>query len=94
MASEIEQELFLDRFNADSESHIHIKDREVCVSCASKWCTIFCPASVFVWDETAQEIVVGYEGCLECGLARIGCPYDNIAWRPPRGGYGVQYKNG
>ncbi|MBU1208420.1 MAG: hypothetical protein KKH04_16085 [Proteobacteria bacterium] len=30
-------------------------------------------------------ISVAYEGCLECGSCRIGCPHLNIEWRFPRG---------
>lgn len=86
----IDDKLFLDRFLVDTIPHLTIKDQKVCISCAEKPCTKFCPASVYEWktDHTA----VGYEGCLECGACRIGCPYGNIGWTYPRGGFGVQYR--
>lgn len=39
-----------------------------------------------------QHIVIGYEGCLECGACRIGCRHDNINWKFPRGGFGIQFR--
>jgi ferredoxin-like protein FixX len=53
-----------------------------------------CPAKVYTWEEAQQKIVVGYENCIECGAARMICPFNNIQWEPPRGGFGVNYKFG
>jgi len=39
-------------------------------------------------------ISVSYEGCLECGSCRIGCPHLNIEWRFPTGGYGISHRFG
>ena len=41
-----------------------------------------------------KKILVAYENCIECGAARMLCPYNNIEWHPPRGGFGVSYKFG
>ena len=91
----IQDKLYLDRFNADKQSHLFIIDPEVCLhKCPEQYCTKFCPAHVYEWDEEAQKILVGYEGCVECGTCRIGCPFRNIKWLNPRGGYGVQYRQG
>ena len=46
------------------------------------------------WETDDHKISVSYEKCVECGACRIGCPYFNIEWRYPKGGFGVQYKNG
>lgn len=64
---------------------IEIAHPEVCRdTCGGKYCTTFCPAGVFVWDEAAGQTRVSFEKCLECGACAIGCPYDNILCQPPR----------
>lgn len=52
----------------------------------------FCPANVYRLEK--DRISVAYEGCLECGSCRIGCPLLNIEWRFPTGGYGISHKFG
>jgi ferredoxin like protein len=88
----IEDRLYKTRYRCDHVSHLVIKDMEVCRACKEKPCTTFCPASVYSFDE--NMIKVGFEGCFECGTCRIGCPYGNIQWNFPKGGYGVCFKNG
>jgi ferredoxin like protein len=88
----IEDKLFLDRFRVDTESHIRIIDGEKCHDCTGQPCLYFCPANVYRLE--GDRISVNYEGCLECGSCRIGCPELNIEWRFPRGGYGVSHKFG
>ena len=90
----IEEKLFTLKFNADRQSHIKIIDPQVCLGCKDKPCTTYCPASVFHWEEPQQKIHVSYENCVECGAARIGCPFSNIFWVFPRGGFGVQHRHG
>lgn len=91
----LEDKLYLGRFNTDKLNHIKIIDPLVCLEkCPDKPCTRFCPSHVYQWDEEAKRIAVGYEGCLECGTCRIGCPFGNIDWNYPRGGFGVSWKNG
>lgn len=34
------------------------------------------------------------ERCVECGACRIVCPYGNIDWHYPRGGFGIVYRFG
>ncbi len=95
LKSTVEDKLYLDRFKPDSESHLYVMDPQVCIDkCPDKLCTVFCPANVYEWDEDNNDMIVGYEGCLECGTCRIGCPYDNILWLYPKGGYGVQHRYG
>jgi ferredoxin like protein len=90
----IEDKLFLDRFQVDDEPHLKILNPDVCVQdCRDQPCLFICPARVYTLEEDGQ-INVAYEGCLECGSCRIGCPHLNIEWRFPRGGYGVRHKFG
>ncbi|GAB6932615.1 ferredoxin family protein [Calditerricola satsumensis] len=89
----IEEKQYLVRFNADTRSHLHVLDPEICLTrCPDKICTIFCPAEVYKWEGARMH--VGYEGCHECGSCRIGCPHENIKWEYPRGGYGVVFRLG
>ncbi|MBE3578125.1 MAG: 4Fe-4S dicluster domain-containing protein [Limnochordales bacterium] len=89
---DVQRKLFTTRFKADKTSHLSIRDVDVCRECKDKPCLWFCPAEVYKWED--ERITIAFEGCLECGTCRIGCPFDNIDWRYPRGGFGVQYKFG
>ena len=90
----LEDKLFLVTFQADSESHLWVKDPAVCRRCADKPCVNGCPADCWEKVEDKDEVHVSFEGCLECGTCRIICPYDNVGWKYPRGGFGVKYKFG
>lgn len=93
MPAAIEDKLFLDRFNVDEKSHLRITDPAVCLDkCRQNACLYICPANVYRLEK--DRIHVAYEGCLECGTCRIGCPHLNIEWRFPEGGYGVKHKFG
>ena len=80
-------------FIDEEVTHLQIKDQAVCARCTYKPCLAFCPVGVYTqaYDGTIQ---VAYQSCVECGSCRVGCPYDNIEWKLPRGGFGVAYKFG
>lgn len=89
----VEEKLFLVRYKVDEDSHIRIRDQDICRErCDDKPCILVCPARVYEWIR--GRMAIGYEGCLEDGSCRIVCPFDNIEWRNPRGGFGVAYKFG
>jgi ferredoxin like protein len=93
MSMKVEDKLFLDRFRVDEESHLRIIDGAMCMEkCIEQPCLYICPANVYRLEK--NRISVAYEGCLECGSCRIGCPHLNIEWRFPRGGYGISHKFG
>ena len=93
MSVKVEDKLFLDRFNVDEESHLRLLEPDVCFEwCDDQPCLYICPANVYKLD--GDRISVNYEGCLECGSCRVGCPHCNIEWRFPRGGYGIRHKFG
>ena len=72
------------------DSHIKITDQGLCQQkCENKPCTYFCPSRVYSWEN--QEIKIDYGRCIECGACPWGCPYKNIDWHLPPGGYGVDY---
>ena len=92
--SNIEDKLYLNRYQPDNKSHLHVVNPDFCLKdCPTKICTFICPAKVYEWIEKEQKIAIAYEGCLECGTCRYACP-KNIDWENPRGGFGVQNKFG
>jgi len=93
MVTSIEDKLFLNRFNVHETSHLNIIDGAICIDdCEQQPCLYICPANVYRLEH--NRISVNYEGCLECGSCRIGCPHLNIDWRFPTGGYGIRHKFG
>lgn len=90
----IEDRLFLNRFKADTISHLSVIDPNRCLKCVRKQCSYSCPAKCYTIDEQGKASVA-YEGCVECGTCRIVCnEFWNIGWEYPRGGFGVLYKFG
>ena len=68
--------------------------KNVCLKCPNKTLRRP-PARRKVYEsgiEAQKKTLVAYENCIECGAARMLCPYYYIVWVPPRGGFGVQYK--
>ena len=91
----IEEKLGLLKYKNDRESHISVFNHDICANhCKDKPCIRVCPAKVYEWNEESNTINVNYENCIECGAARMICPFDNISWEMPKGGYGVSYKYG
>ena len=73
------------------KSHIKIINKNDCLNkCEKKPCTYYCPTEVFRWHD--DEIQILYQRCIECGACPTGCPFNNIDWSFPPGGYGVNYK--
>ena len=87
----LEDKLYLTQFSADKESHLKV-DQTKCKECETKICTTICPVENY--KEEDGEIVVSFEGCLECGTCRIACRDGSITWEYPRGGFGVCYRFG
>jgi len=90
----LDDKLGLLTYKNDHQTHIKILDAKVCLDCKNKPCVTGCPAGVYAWDQDQKKLIVSYENCVECGAARMLCPYANIEWNPPRGGFGVSYKYG
>ena len=88
MQQTIEEKLYVTRFRPDTESHIKTNP-DICFLCKDKECTKFCPANVFAWSIQDDELIVGYENCLECGACKMGCPYETIEYVHPKAGYGI-----
>ena len=84
----IEEKLFNVKFLPDTESHIKT-NLAFCLMCKGKECTRFCPSNVFNWSNIEDKLIIAYENCLECGVCRIGCPYEAVEYRHPKTGMGV-----
>ncbi len=80
-------------FIDEDKAHLRIIDQAVCARCEYKPCLYFCPVGVYTQGNDGR-IQVAYQSCVECGSCRVGCPYKNIQWELPRGGFGVAYKFG
>jgi len=89
----LEDKLYRVKFKADSNTHLEIKSQENCKKCIKKQCTYVCPAECYKIED--DEVIVSFEGCLECGTCRIACyEFENIDWKYPLGGYGVTFVYG
>ncbi|HAK74761.1 MAG TPA: 4Fe-4S ferredoxin [Sporomusaceae bacterium] len=76
----------------DSWQHVIIGDQNICKDCQSKACLTICPTEVFLWNHADNTpIGVLYKQCIECGACRLVCPFKNIEFCYPKGGYGVMY---
>lgn len=89
----IETKLGWDVFKLGAEAHIVI-EQEICQTvCQTQPCLHICPAELYTLN-AEDEIIVDYEGCLECGTCLIACPHDALTWNYPGGSSGVQYRFG
>jgi ferredoxin like protein len=90
-AMKIDAKLGLDVFKLDKEPHI-VVDHEVCrTRCKKKTCLTVCPADLYELSDEG-DVVVNWEGCLECGTCLICCEDRALTWVYPRGEMGVQYR--
>jgi len=91
----LEDRLYVNRYEADTD-HPHIEiDCELCRSCKDKVCLRICPAGVYTPDPNDTELIlVSHENCLECGSCRAVCTEEGVRWRYPDGGRGIKYRFG
>ena len=91
----LDEKLYANRYEVDTD-HPHIQvDRERCRGCQDKVCLRICPAGVYTQDPNdPRSITVSHENCLECGSCRIVCTEEGVRWEYPRGGRGIKYRFG
>ncbi len=77
----------------EADPHLKIVDQQVCGRCAEKPCTVTCPVDNY-HAEADGRTTIYWDSCIECGTCRVICPYGNIAWKYPAGGFGVSYRYG
>ena len=89
----IEERLHRTRITSHAESHLRVRDQNVCRRCILRPCMNVCPAGTYDYDEE-QGLLIDHEKCLECGSCRIVCEFNNMDWGHPPGAFGVDYRRG
>jgi electron-transferring-flavoprotein dehydrogenase len=84
----------------DQPCHLKILDPEICVGrCTHEYgnpCQHFCPAQVYEMVQAPAErprLQINFTNCVHCKTCDIMDPYQIIAWTPPEGGGGPDWKN-
>ncbi len=90
----IPERLAADRYETDEEeSHIHV-DQELARSTGTgRRIVAVCPAKVYA-EEPDGTISVEYAACFECGACLAVASPGALTWRYPRGGMGIQLRQG
>ena len=89
----VEEKLRATKIAKHADSHLNVRDQDVCCRCILRPCTCVCPANVYNYDK-GQGLTSSYENCLECGSCMIVCEFDNLDWDYPPGGFGVSFEWG
>ncbi len=90
----IPERLAKNRFELDEEeSHIEINQQVVRATGCGRAIIDCCPAHVYA-EETDGSISVEYAACLECGTCLAVAAPGALKWHYPRGGFGVQFREG
>ena len=77
----------------ERDPHLKIIDQKVCLKCIDKPCTVTCPVQNYKVEDNGHTTIF-WDSCIECGTCRVICPFQNISWKFPAGGYGVSFKYG
>ena len=85
----IDDKLALNLFHVAKDPHLKI-DQAICRTCPHKACTYVCPVENYVIE--GEDVVLSWEGCLECGTCRIVCDQGSLEWDYPQGGCGILYR--
>ena len=90
----VAQRLGRTRFLLDEEeSHIEIDQAEAERTGAGDRLIACCPAHVYS-READGTISAEYAACLECGTCLAIAPPGVLSWHYPRGGFGIQFREG
>ena len=90
----IPERLARNRFELDEdESHIEIHQQVVKATGCGRAIVDCGPAHVYS-EEPDGSISVEYAACLECGTCLAVAAPGALTWHYPRGGFGVQFREG
>jgi ferredoxin-like protein FixX len=81
------------RFVLDDESHIEVNQEVVKATGCGKAIVDCCPAHVYT-EEADGSLSVEYAACLECGSCLAVAAPGALSWHYPRGGFGIQFREG
>jgi ferredoxin like protein len=77
----------------EGEQHIVVDQEAMKHSPSGDWIIAVCPAHVYA-REPDGTISVEYAACLECGACLAVAEPGTLSWHYPRGGFGVQFREG
>lgn len=82
------------RFALDEEqSHIEVNQEVVKATGCGKAMVACCAAHVYT-EEADGTLSVEYAACLECGTCLAVAAPGALKWHYPRGGFGIQFREG
>ncbi len=82
------------RFELDEEeSHIEVNQEVVKATGCARVIVTCCPAHVYT-QEADGTLSVEYAACLECGTCLAVAAPGALKWHYPRGGFGIQFREG
>lgn len=74
-------------------SHIAIDQEVARATGTGKLLVAVCPAHVYA-EEADGRISVEYAACLECGTCLAVAAPGSLTWHYPRGGFGIEFREG
>lgn len=77
----------------EDESHITVDQAAMQNSATADAIIAVCPAHVYS-RESDGSITAEYAACLECGACLAVAADGTLNWHYPRGGFGVQFREG
>jgi ferredoxin like protein len=77
----------------DEETHIVVDQERARATGTAARLIACCPAGVYSWAPDGT-VAVEYAACLECGTCLAVADPGTLTWHYPRGGFGVQYRDG
>lgn len=90
----VAEKLARDSYTTDEEfSHISIDQELARRTGTGKLLVAVCPAHVYT-EEADGSISIEYAACLECGTCLAVAAPGVLEWRYPRGGFGVEFREG
>ena len=90
----VPERLAKNRFNLDEEEgHIEVNQEIAKATGTGRAIVACCPAHVYA-EEPDGTISVEYAACLECGTCLAVAAPGALKWHYPRGGFGVQFREG
>jgi ferredoxin-like protein FixX len=94
LALSVPERLAKNRFETDEEeSHIEVNQELVKATGCAAAIVKCCAAHVYT-EEPDGSLSVEYAACLECGTCLAVAAPGALTWHYPRGGSGVQYREG
>ncbi len=90
----VAERLARNSYQTDEElSHIAINQELARITGTGKLLVAICPAGVYA-EEADGTISAEYAACLECGTCLALAAPGALEWHYPRGGFGIEFREG